>query len=134
MGRRSTIFLGTPTTAVKFFPERGVSVVYAVGLGRLVELADKSCLVEVLLEGYPEGRYTKVCSLFEADPEVYVGGEEDQAEAVENGSCSRVEGASDLTFWQVRTSNQSFVRSTPPGHGLCAMISQLFFRTQSYPW
>lgn len=98
MGRRPTIFLGTPTTAVKFCPERGGSVVCPVGRGRLAELADRSRFVDVPLDGCPggspEGTNTSVCSRFEGDPEVWVTEKPgDEAEEVGNGPCFGVEEA-----------------------------------------
>lgn len=97
MGRRSTIFLGTPTTAVKFCPERGGSVVCPVGRGRLAELAERSRLVDVLLdrcpEGCPEGTNTGVFSRFTGNPELWVAGKENEAETVGNGPFFWVEEA-----------------------------------------
>lgn len=83
IGRRSTIFPGTPTTAVKFFPESGGSDACPVAVGRLVEVPEcfeewpedavggspsdlldgggdavEWDLVEGRLEGYPEDLVT----------------------------------------------------------------------------
>lgn len=112
-------------------------MVRPVGFGRVAELAEWSRLVDVRLEGCPEGcpegTYTRVCSRIDVGPEVWVAGEEDNAEAVGNGPCFSVEGASDLIFWHVRKSVPSSV-SNPSRHGPSVMNSQPYLFTHSYPW